>query len=274
MNAVVQKEAIKIKLDSNAQFLEGWDLLIKLGYSNENKPEPCPFLYGRADGRISFDLFDPEDADKKNQNSVQGTYQNDPSREVTMVELREMAGPLDGVEKKYPSVDAVEKKETPSLGKPKPAMHVALDSLLATKIGTVFYIPFLDPKDPPKDFIEMLEDMDDSNLNALQDKLNAFKNLFDYGLKINEVAETLISNLQAQSSYPYLLRVDICQNIANVREDNKGKIVGAQYYWNSRSYTWILATDLIDGVLQAKEIGDANLKQHKERLDAELQPNV
>lgn len=269
MSEVVQKEAIKIQVGSHAEFLEAWDLLIKLGYSNENKPETCPFLYGRADGRISFDFFDPEDADKTNPNSAHGTYQNDPSREVTMVELREMAGPLEGVEKEYPSVDTVEKKETPSLDKPQPPMHVALNSLLATKMGTVFYIPFLDPKDPPKDFIEMLEDMNDCNLQALQEKLNAFKNLFDYDLKIKEVAETLISNLQSQSTYPYLLCVDTCQDIYDVREDSKGKVVGAQYSWCSRVCTWILATDLIDGVLQAKEIGDANLEKHKERLNAE-----
>jgi hypothetical protein len=50
MNAVVQKEAIKIKLDSHAQFLEAWDLLVKLGYNGpqENKPEIySKHLYGR-----------------------------------------------------------------------------------------------------------------------------------------------------------------------------------------------------------------------------------
>ena len=72
---------------------------------------------------------------------------------------------------------------------PLPSMRQALGDLFATKMGTVFYIPFLDANDPPKEFIEMLEDMDDCNLEALQDKSNAFKGLFDNGLKIKEVAE-------------------------------------------------------------------------------------
>jgi hypothetical protein len=59
-----------------------------------------------------------------------------------MVELREMAGPLDGVEKEYPTADKVNKKDAPSLGEPLPSMRQALMDLFATKMGTVFYILF------------------------------------------------------------------------------------------------------------------------------------
>lgn len=174
---------------------------------------------------------------------------------------------------KQPSADGVNKKDAPSLGEPLPSMGQALMGLFATKMGTMFYIPFLDANDPPKQFIEMLEDMDDCNLEALQEKSNAFKGLFDNGLKVKEVAENLICELQ-KSNYPYLLCVETCQNIRSVRENEQGEIVGCGYSWNSRCSTWILTTELIDGVMQAKQIGDANLKRHKAKLDAELQPNV
>lgn len=273
MNAVVQKEAIKIKCDSHAQFLEAWDLLVKLGYNGpqENKPEIwSKHLYGRAGGHIDADYFNGNDS---LDSAKDFAYFSDPSREVTMLELREMAGPLDGVEKEYPSADGASKKDVPSLGEPLPSMRQALMDLFATKMGTVFYIPFLDANDPPKQFIEMLEDIDDCNLEALQEKSNAFKGLFDNGLKVKEVAENLICELQ-KSNYPYLLCVETCQNIRSVRENEQGEIVGCGYSWNSRCSTWILTTELIDGVMQAKQIGDANLKRHKAKLDAELQPNV
>ena len=339
MNAVVQKEAIKIKLANHPEFEKAWGAFIKLGYHcpKDLVPHTAPYLYAHADDCIRADYFDVEGADLSSPKSALGYFTaEDNHKEITLAELLKLAygnenAVFIGVKPEYIyySVDAdeqayytktephisqrgefwgkditmkdapnfklhtdwkqslikrdssekqlsageVNKNDAPSLIEPLPSMRQALGDLLATKMGTVFYIPFLDANDPPKQFIEMLEDMDDCNLEALQEKSNAFKGLFDNSLKIKEVAENLICELQ-QSNYPYLLCVQTCQNIRSVHENEQGEIIGCGYTWNAHCSTWILTTELIDGVMQAKQIGDANLKRHKAKLDAELQPNV
>ncbi|OTG87924.1 hypothetical protein [Acinetobacter sp. ANC 3813] len=85
------KKDIKIRLESHAQYLEAWDLMVKLGYESDLKPHACQFLYGHANGRLGVDYFDVEGADLSSPNTAEGYFVRHDNKEVTLGELREMA---------------------------------------------------------------------------------------------------------------------------------------------------------------------------------------
>lgn len=93
MNNVVEKKALKIKLESHSEFKKAWDALIKLGYHFDGQltPHTAPYLYSYADGRILADFFDVEGADLSSPNSAFGYFTASEHKEVTLIELQSMA---------------------------------------------------------------------------------------------------------------------------------------------------------------------------------------
>jgi len=83
-----KKGNFKIQLNNHAEFLEAWDLFIKLGYANKQKPYTCPYLYAYEDGRLLFDFFDPQGADLSNPNSANMVFRNHANTEITIEELK------------------------------------------------------------------------------------------------------------------------------------------------------------------------------------------
>ena len=86
--------ALKIKLNSHAQFLLAWSYFYQLGYhwlGNCPKPRTAPYLYTHEDGRILADYFDVEDADLSSPNSANGYFNGHKNHEITLDELKEKA---------------------------------------------------------------------------------------------------------------------------------------------------------------------------------------
>ena len=94
MNNLVEKNDLKIKLESHSKFKKAWNAFIGLGYHwGGNCTEPCtaPYLYTYEDGRILADYFDVEGADLLSPNSALGYFNAHENKEVKLDELIEMS---------------------------------------------------------------------------------------------------------------------------------------------------------------------------------------
>lgn len=90
-----RQQDLKIKLENHAQFLKAWDLFLNLGYSNDNKPETCPYLYAYKNGTLTYDFFDVEGAELSNPNTAFGYFTSHKNKEVTLDELFNIAKQYD-----------------------------------------------------------------------------------------------------------------------------------------------------------------------------------
>lgn len=92
MNNLVEKNNLKIKLESHAEFKKAWKVFIDLGYhfGGQLAPRTAPYLYSYSDGRILADYFDVEGADLSSPNSAFGYFTASEHMQVTLPELQHM----------------------------------------------------------------------------------------------------------------------------------------------------------------------------------------
>lgn len=93
MNNLVEKNDLKIKLESHSEFKKAWNAFIGLGYhfGGQVAPYTAPYLYSYSDGSILADYFDSEDADLSSPYSAFGHFTNHKNKEITLDELIEMS---------------------------------------------------------------------------------------------------------------------------------------------------------------------------------------
>lgn len=142
-------------------------------------------------------------------------------------------------------------------------------SCMGVRLGKMFFIPGLDAHAPLKDFLESLQEMEDSDLEYLDGQTKGFKKFIDelmslsYRERANYFGE-FIADLQRNCNFPFLVELNLCQNIYSVSIDESGMPQGYGGVWNSTSKTYVFAESIEDAIKQGIKLGQENLlKKHK-----------
>lgn len=142
-------------------------------------------------------------------------------------------------------------------------------SCMGVRLGKMFFIPGLDAHAPLRDFLESLQEMEDSDLEYLDGQTAGFKKSINElrSLRLRERANyfgEVVADLQRNCKYPFIVQLNLCQNIYRVSIDESGMPQGYGGVWNSTSKTYVFAESIEDAIKQGIKLGQENLlKKHK-----------